>query len=195
MDEPLTDVAPLHVFGAVVLDTSVLYPLPLRDTLLRLAEQDLYRPRWSAQILEELRRNLVADRRSNESGARRLLMEMRRHYLTAEIQPRQEVINRMTNAVEDRHVLAVAVESGAEIIVTSNVKDFPASALAPLGIEARSPDMFLGQLYGVAPATVVRVLREQSVALVAPPMTVDEVLAALAVQAPQFVAVLRAGGR
>jgi len=86
-------------------------------------------------------------------------------------------------------------QSGAEIIVTSNVKDFPASALAPLGIEARSPDMFLGQLYGVAPTTVVRVLREQSAALVAPPMTVDEVLSALAVQAPQLVAVLRAGGR
>jgi hypothetical protein len=40
------------VFNAV-LDASVLYPLPLRDTLLRVAEAGLYEPCWSERILEE----------------------------------------------------------------------------------------------------------------------------------------------
>jgi hypothetical protein len=44
---------------AVVLDACVLYPLPLRDTLLRVAQQTLYTPRWSGRILEEVARNLV----------------------------------------------------------------------------------------------------------------------------------------
>lgn len=37
-----------------VLDTNVLLPAPLRDTLLRLAEADLYVPKWSDRILAEL---------------------------------------------------------------------------------------------------------------------------------------------
>lgn len=41
-----------------LLDTCVLYPSNLRDTLLRLAEADLYAPRWSPDILNELDRNL-----------------------------------------------------------------------------------------------------------------------------------------
>lgn len=38
---------------AVVLDACVLVPVALADTLLRLAERDLYRPLWSAQITIE----------------------------------------------------------------------------------------------------------------------------------------------
>jgi hypothetical protein len=41
------------------LDTCVLYPAYLCDTLLRLAEVAAYRPLWSAQVLTELRRNLL----------------------------------------------------------------------------------------------------------------------------------------
>jgi hypothetical protein len=41
------------------LDTCVLYPAYLCDTLLRLADASAYRPLWSADVLAELRRNLV----------------------------------------------------------------------------------------------------------------------------------------
>jgi hypothetical protein len=54
-----------------VLDASVLYPLPLRDTLLRVAETELYDSYWSERILDEVIRNLVADGRATEEQARR----------------------------------------------------------------------------------------------------------------------------
>jgi hypothetical protein len=42
-----------------LLDTCVLYPAYLCDTLLRLAEASAYRPFWSADVFAELRRNLI----------------------------------------------------------------------------------------------------------------------------------------
>jgi hypothetical protein len=52
----------------VTLDTCVLLPITLADTLLRFAESGLFRPHWSKETLEELRRNLVAN-----SGCRLML--------------------------------------------------------------------------------------------------------------------------
>ena len=49
-----------------VLDACVLYPLPLRDTLLSVAEAGLYEARWSERILDEVERNLVADERTHD---------------------------------------------------------------------------------------------------------------------------------
>ena len=57
-----------------VLDTSVLAPMPVADTLLRLAEEPrFYLPRWSNQILDELHRTLEINfGYSAEQAARRV---------------------------------------------------------------------------------------------------------------------------
>ncbi|AHH16659.1 PIN domain-containing protein [Nocardia nova SH22a] len=53
----------------VFLDTCVLFPAHLRDTLLRLAEADLIQPLRSADIMTELRRNPCAGRADDNSAA------------------------------------------------------------------------------------------------------------------------------
>lgn len=45
--------------------------------------------------------------------------------------------------LDDRHVVAAAIRAGAQVIVTANVKDFPAAALEPFNIEAQHPDVFI----------------------------------------------------
>jgi hypothetical protein len=68
-----------------ILDASVLYPLPLRDTLLRIAETWLYDPRWSERILDEVARNLTAKRGATDTQTERLLDAMRRAFDTATV--------------------------------------------------------------------------------------------------------------
>jgi hypothetical protein len=55
-----------------VLDANVLLPAPLRDTLLRLAEAELYVPRWSERILDEVAKNLVESGRTDAGRATRV---------------------------------------------------------------------------------------------------------------------------
>ena len=65
----------------VVLDTCVLFPNYLRDTLLRLAEAELYKPLWSGDILDELLRNVAE--RIGETKARRWSMQWQARFRTA----------------------------------------------------------------------------------------------------------------
>jgi PIN domain len=44
---------------------------------------------------------------------------------------------------DDRHVLAAAIRARAQVIVTNNLKDFPADRLAQWDIEPKSPDEFI----------------------------------------------------
>ncbi|GAA4918205.1 PIN domain-containing protein [Stackebrandtia albiflava] len=124
-----------------LLDTCVLFPAYLCDTLLSLAEDDVYRPLWSAEILAELQRNL-SSRIGAEASARRVA-QMRRHFRDAEVTGYEVLIDDMSNDSKDRHVLAAAVCGGAQVIVTANLKDFPPVCLKPHDMEAVSPDDFL----------------------------------------------------
>ena len=45
--------------------------------------------------------------------------------------------------LNDCHVLAAAIQSRADFIVTFNLKDFPTSVLANYGVEAIHPDEML----------------------------------------------------
>jgi hypothetical protein len=71
--------------AVVVLDACALYPLPLRDTLLCVAGQNLYAVRWSGRILDEVTRNLVQDRRATPDQAANLIDAMQRAFNDAEV--------------------------------------------------------------------------------------------------------------
>jgi hypothetical protein len=71
---------------------------------------------------------------------------------------------------DDRHVLAAAIRAGAQVIVTWNLKDFPAEALAPFGVRAVDPDDFVLEMIDLAPAAIASVVTTQAAALKNPPM-------------------------
>jgi hypothetical protein len=183
---------------AVVLDACVLYPLPLRDTLLRVAAQNLYVVRWSDRILDEVARNLIDDRRASSEQAAHLIDAMRRAFPDAEVPEASiaELEPTMSIELSDRHVLAAAVASDdTTAIVTTNVRHFPASACDPLGIDIVHPDVLLCTMYEQAPAPVQEALSGQAADLSRPPMTVEDVLDRLDQTVPGFVGRVRADRR
>ncbi len=181
-----------------VLDACVLYPASIRDTLLRLAEYELYDPVWSAEILDEMQRNLVEDLRATDETAARLRAALESSFDEAMVATAaiKMIEPSMTNDPKDRHVLAAAVAGRAEVVVTSNLRDFPEDACAPLSIEARPPDDFLCSLFEFNPPSVISALQEQAADLRNPTMTFEELLEVLEnAGAGEFVAAVRADVR
>ncbi|MFM7559539.1 hypothetical protein [Cylindrospermopsis raciborskii] len=81
--------------------------------------------------------------------------------------------------------------SRSQVIVTSNIKDFPKQTLEPFGVEAQTPDEFLTHLFYLNPTLMMEILSEQAGDLDDPPLTVPEVLAVLAIVAPGFVKLMQ----
>jgi predicted nucleic acid-binding protein len=157
MPNPLTGNFP------VVLDACVLWPNSLRDTLLRLAETPRqYIPHWTDRIWDEVLRNLQSRRGLTPQQTDHLLSQVKEHFPEAFVTGYERFIDLMSNDPKDRHVVAAAVRCNAQVIVTSNLKDFQPEALAEWGIEAQHPDDFLLYQYDLNPAVVVSKLHVQA---------------------------------
>jgi predicted nucleic acid-binding protein len=180
----------LSSFG-VVLDACVLIPATLRDTLLRAVEKGMYRLHWSDEILDEVRRNLVKREMTSPEDAQDLIDQMDKFFPEANVRGFEVLIPSMTNDKKDRHVLAAAVMSRSQVIVTNNIKDFPQKALKPFGVEVQTPDEFLTHLFYLNFALLMEILSEQANDLNDPPLTVPEVLEVLAIVAPNFVKLMQ----
>jgi predicted nucleic acid-binding protein len=175
-----------------VLDANVLYPFSLRDTLLRLAELELYTPLWSDRILDEMTRNLV-EHRLTAAQAASIDQAIRLAFDEAKIDAGEieRLEPAMTNEAKDRHVLAAAVAADSELVVTFNLDDFPPEACEPVGVEAVHPDDFLLDLHDLAPEAV-RAALEQQASDLHPAWPLEQLLEALATAGvPRFVATVR----
>ena len=171
----------------VVLDACVLIPAPLRDTLLRAADAGLYRVQLTDDILEETRRNLISQIGLSEDKAQRVVNAIKGGFPEAIVTEHMLLIESMPVNAKDRHVLAAAVVTTSQVIVTQNLKDFPPDSLTPFHIEAQSSDDFLVHLFYLSTESMIRILVEQANDLRNPPKSLSELLEALKVHAPTFV--------
>jgi predicted nucleic acid-binding protein len=162
----------------VFLDTCVLLKPYLCDTLLSIAEAGVYRPLWSPMVMTELERNL-ARRGLDEKRITHRVEQMNVAFPDALVTGYEALIGEMANDPKDRHVLAAAVRSGAEVLVTENLRDFSPEAVRPYDIYVVSQDAFLLDQLDLRPADVIDALRRQVSRYHREPRNVDALLTIL----------------
>lgn len=106
---------------------------------------------WSHEIIEEVTRNLISWWDMPPEKALRRAAELRRHFPEAWVEGFEKLVDVMTNDPEDRHVLATAVRSHSELIVTCNKKHFPETSLAPRGNQLGGTLHFPPRIIGSRP--------------------------------------------
>jgi hypothetical protein len=161
-----------------IYDACVLYPAPLRDFLMRLGLSGRFRARWSRQIHEEWKRNLLLNRpHLTRAQLDRTSDLMDRAIADSVVTGHEGLISGLELPdPDDRHVLAAAIRCGASVIVTFNLKDFPAEALARFGIEAQHPDEFVDNLIDLDMGVVLAAAQRQRAVLKSPPLSADQFL-------------------
>jgi len=178
----------------VVYDACVLYPFHLRNLLVELAVHDLVAARWTDEIHDEWIRNLAERRGISLVRLRETCDLMKAVLPDADVRDweRHKVPGALPDPKDD-HVLAAAIAAGASVILTWNVRHFPAPGLALLDITALDPDSFLSRLHDQHPEAVIAALNDARANLRRSETTVEEYLQALDHQGlTTFVSKIRA---
>lgn len=163
-----------------VLDACVLYPTVLREILQGAGEAGLFQPVFSDRILREW---VLATAKLGpeapaiaEGEAATLRAAFPRGLIREAPQIEARLILPDPN---DVHVLATAIASGADAIVTFNAQDFPGHVLAAEGITRRDPDGFLWELQSRHPevmAPAVEAVRARAEAISGQPVPLKALL-------------------
>ena len=143
-----------------VLDTNVIYPITIRDLLFWFAYFDLFTPKWSTHIFDEWEEVM------KRKGVPEKVIEKRKQ-IANEAFPDALVTN-YEGLIEgldlpdakDCHVLAAAIKTNANIIVTNNLKDFPHDHLSSYGLSAKDADDFLTDLVDLNHGTALKAFKE-----------------------------------
>jgi predicted nucleic acid-binding protein len=142
----------------ILFDACVMYPAPLRSYLMCLANTGLFRAKWSEKIHEEWIRNVLQNNPSiRPEQLERVRSLMNENVLDSVVEGYEHIIDGIELPdVDDRHVLAAAIQGNAETIVTFNLKDFPNGYLDRYDIRAVHPDEFLSDLYSIDAGSILK---------------------------------------
>lgn len=78
--------------------------------------------------------------------------------------------------LDDAHVVAAALKTQAQTIITEYLRDFPPDLLDPLGIEARSADNFIADTIALDPGRAIPAIQRMRLRFRNPAMTAATLL-------------------
>lgn len=120
-----------------------MYPHDVRDLLFWFAYFKLYTPKWSKHIFDEWEEVMRRKNVSEEEIVKRIGWA-NKIFPDALVKNYELLIDTLNLPDEkDKHVLAAAIKTNANLIVTNNLKDFPPEYLANFGLSAVNADNFI----------------------------------------------------
>ncbi len=159
-----------------VLDTNVIYPLWIRDLLMWFAYYELYTPKWSRNIFDEWI-SVMQRKGIDELEALRRADKMNLAFPDALVQNYEPLIDSLKLPdVNDRHVLAAAIKTNADLIITNNLKDFPGDYLSSFGLKAKAPDVFFTDIIDLNHDLSVQAFKKLVLSKKNPPLDEYDVL-------------------
>lgn len=172
------------------LDACIIFQLAACDTLLHASEAGLFVPIWSTAILEEVvRASHKVHHPDKHKGLSKRIADMNNSFIDAVVDSQIEIKTFPKNSLPDpgdAHVIATALASKSDFIVTENLKDFPDDFLGPLGIKATSFDSFMSYLFERDPHAVMESLTVLTLEKTNPPISILEHLFKLEALSPNF---------
>ncbi|WBQ01830.1 PIN domain-containing protein [Kribbella sp. CA-293567] len=162
------------------LDANVVRGQLTTDIMLTLAAERLYRPKWSPEVQAEAIRNKPPG--ASEQAVTGRFAQMDKVFPAAMTTGYDELTPQMRADEKDKHVLAAAVHSKADVLVTENTKDFdpPRSGSHAMKVERTSE--FLNQVLDDNPDKVVRSLQKMVARNRRTPQTMPELIDKMATQ-------------
>ena len=159
-----------------VLDACVLYPAPLRSLMMHAIVEGCFQGKWTYQIHDEWIRNLILARPDiSRLQATRISDLMDTNAGDCLVTGYEKHIDSLDLPdYDDRHVLAAAIKSKSSLIVTFNLRDFPATAISKYKVTANSPDDFLCALFSRQADAILLACRNHRSSLKKPPSTPEE---------------------
>jgi len=139
--------------SVAIFDACILYPFHLRNIVVQIAVDRLVDARWTDEIHDEWIRSLVVDTPAIPIERLQITRRLMNDALPgAIVTGYQRHIQAVTLPdPDDRHVVAAGIAGGASIILTWNLRDFPAREMKKHGLRRQTPDAFLVDLCDQAP--------------------------------------------
>jgi predicted nucleic acid-binding protein len=159
-----------------VLDTNVIYPLISRDLLFWFAHYDLYAPKWSKHIFDEWE-DVMIRKGLNQKDAAKRIATVNSAFPEALVKNYEFLIPTLNLPDQkDRHVLAAAIKSNSNCIVTNNLKDFPKELVDKFEVEVISGDDFLVEIIDLNRDQAITAFKEMVLIRKNPKMEEIEIL-------------------
>lgn len=157
-----------------------------------LSMTDLFKARWTDCIHDEWIRNVEINRQIPRKKLEKVRDKMDENVLDAKIYDYEYLIPSLELPDDnDRHVLAAAIHSKSDAIVTFNLKDFPKEYLKNFDIELIHPDEFIIYQFEFDEGEVLKSFKNQRANLKHPELGTDEFIDCLyKQQLPQTASLL-----
>jgi predicted nucleic acid-binding protein len=166
-----------------LIDACTLADTLRRNLLLTLAEEEFFRVRWSQPILDETRaavHKMLLSKAAIDAEVKsaRAILHMERAFEDAIVVDFDGYLPSCNGLPDpdDAHVVAAALKTQAALIVTENLKDFPAAILETLNLEAKSADAFIADTIALETGRAVQAIQRMRLRFKKPELSADQLL-------------------